>query len=120
MALVVITLSICVFILLLDHFLPIPAKRTAAGGSTTIVDPSTFHYDAHGIDPNAASVEELCSLPGVGEKTANAFIEEREENGPFIFPEDMLAVRGIGEKKLENIRPLITLQTTRDPGADCT
>lgn len=59
------------------------------------------------VDINRAGVEELCSLPGVGEATARAIIEEREKNGPFSTPEDLMRVSGIGEKRFERMRELV-------------
>ena len=59
------------------------------------------------VDINRAGVEELCSLPGVGEATACAIIEEREKNGPFSTPEDIMRVSGIGEKRFERMRELV-------------
>jgi len=52
------------------------------------------------VDVNTASAEELCTLKGVGPKTAQAIIAEREANGPFDFPQDLLMVKGIGAKTL--------------------
>ncbi len=59
------------------------------------------------IDPNTASAEAFWVIPGIGEKTAAAILAERELNGPFYFPEDLLAVKGIGKKKLESVRPYL-------------
>ena len=59
------------------------------------------------VDINRAGVEELCSLPGVGEATARAIVEEREKNGPFSTPEDLMRVSGIGEKRFERMRELV-------------
>ena len=73
-------------------------------------DPFADYVDSTtGIDVNRADAETLCHLPGIGEKTAAAIIEEREKNGAFFLPEDLLAVRGIGPKKLEKIRPSICI-----------
>ena len=77
--------------------------------SVDIVYPDEIEYTVNGIDPNNADLETLCILPGVGKVTAQAFHDELLLNGPFFYPEDLLAVKGIGEKKLENIRPLIRL-----------
>ena len=50
---------------------------------------------------NRYSIEELMTIPGIGEKTARAIVDEREENGPFYYLQDLVAVKGIGLKKLE-------------------
>lgn len=55
------------------------------------------------VNINTASSEELMSLNGIGEKTAEAIIEYRK-NTPFEKPEDIMNVKGIGEKKYENIK----------------
>lgn len=66
--------------------------------------------DAGGkVNINTATVEQLDSLPGVGESTAKKIIADREENGPFGSPEDLKRVSGIGDKKYEDLADLITV-----------
>ncbi len=60
------------------------------------------------IDVNAASAERLQDLPGVGPATAAAIIAWRDDNGPFVVVDDLLAVPGIGPAKLAAIRDLVT------------
>lgn len=59
------------------------------------------------ININSADVAELDELPGVGEATARAIVEDRERNGPFSTPEDLMRVSGIGEKKFAKMEGMI-------------
>ncbi|HUV18550.1 MAG TPA: helix-hairpin-helix domain-containing protein [Ilumatobacteraceae bacterium] len=60
------------------------------------------------IDVNAATTDELESLPGVGPATATAIVTERERNGPFLDVDDLDRVPGIGPAKIEALRELVT------------
>jgi len=62
------------------------------------------------VNINTASVEQLSSLKGIGEKTAQAIVEYRKTNGLFKSIEDIKNVKGIGEKKFEEIKGLITIK----------
>ncbi len=70
---------------------------TAADGSSALVN------------INTASLEELDALPGVGPSTAQAIIDDREQNGPFASIEDLMRVSGIGEKKYAKLEALICI-----------
>ncbi len=61
------------------------------------------------ININTASAEELTALPGIGPSYAQRIVEHREKNGPFKKVEDLLNVRGIGEKTFEKIRDRLTV-----------
>ena len=60
------------------------------------------------IDLNLAEKEELMTLPGVGEKTADKIIAYREAQ-PFEKVEDLLKVSGFGKKKMEALKGLIAV-----------
>lgn len=64
---------------------------------------------AHPVDLNVATVKELQELPGVGPETAKAIVEFREKSGPFQRVEDLRAVKGISKKRLEALRPYVTV-----------
>jgi len=61
------------------------------------------------INLNTASSEELQKLPRIGPKAAERIISYREANGPFQHLEDLMNVKGIGEKTFEQLKDLITL-----------
>jgi len=59
------------------------------------------------IDLNKADLQQLQSLPGIGAAIAQRILDFREANGPFERVEDLLKVRGIGEKSFEKLRPYL-------------
>ena len=61
------------------------------------------------VNINTASKEELDTLPGIGESTANKIISYREEKGNFKSIEEIKEVSGIGDSKYEQIKNLIEI-----------
>ncbi len=61
------------------------------------------------VNLNTAGLEELCTLPGIGEVKARAIIAYRAQNGPFADIGDITRVKGIGAKTLEKIRHRLSL-----------
>lgn len=59
------------------------------------------------VNINLAGKEQLMSIPGIGEVTAEAIIEYRTDNGQFTSIEDIMNVSGIGEGKFERMRDYI-------------
>lgn len=62
------------------------------------------------IDINSADAEALDLLPGIGPVYAQRIVAYRTENGPFQSIEDVMKVSGIGEKKYEAMKDLITVE----------
>jgi len=60
------------------------------------------------VDLNSASVEELARLPGIGPAKAQAIVSHRAGE-PFRRPEDLLKVKGIGDKLYDQIKHQITV-----------
>ncbi len=61
------------------------------------------------LNINAAALEELMILPGIGEKYAGAIIRYRSQKGSFAAIEELKQIQGIGAGTLEKLRPFITL-----------
>ena len=61
------------------------------------------------VNINTASAAELDALPGVGSKTAALIIEYRQKNGPFKKTEELMNVRGVGEKNFLKLRAQISV-----------
>jgi competence protein ComEA len=62
---------------------------------------------AEPVDVNAASAEELETLPGIGPSLAERIVTFRETNGPFGSAGDLLDVNGMNDRRLEEIAPYI-------------
>src|SRR5262245_60281404 len=72
--------------------------RAAAKPSTTAV-----------VNINTASAAEIEALPGIGPKTAARIVEYRQKNGPFKKVEELMNVRGIGEKNFLKLKPQLAV-----------
>ena len=64
---------------------------------------------AAAIDLNSATVADLETLPGIGRSTAERIVEHRKKTGGFKKIEELMNVKGIGEKSFLRLKPLITV-----------
>jgi competence protein ComEA len=74
------------------------APRAAAKPASTAI-----------VNLNTASAAEFESLPGIGAKTAARIVEYRQKNGPFKKIEELMNVRGVGEKSFLKLKPQLTV-----------
>lgn len=95
---------------------PLAPPSSIASRSTTIeiASPSGQAAASQGngaaLNVNTATAEQLDALPGIGPVIAQAIIDYREANGPFLTVESLLNVKGIGKATLAKFRDLITVQ----------
>ena len=61
------------------------------------------------VNINTASSEELQQVPGIGPATAQKILQMRKSYGPFKSVDDLLAIRGLGEKRLDKMRKYLTV-----------
>lgn len=68
------------------------------------------------VNLNTADAETLArELKGVGPAKAEAIVAWREANGPFSSPDEIVLVRGIGERVLEDNREFLEVEAREDP-----
>jgi len=61
------------------------------------------------VNINTAQAAELEQVPGIGPSTAAKIVQMRKSYGAFHSVDDLLAIRGIGRKKLDRMRKYLTV-----------
>lgn len=86
----------------------IPHATTPSGKESKKIAPE--YLAQHPININTATAAELQELPGIGPAMAEKIISYRQENGGFQAPDDLRNVKGIGDKKMEKLQPLVSVK----------
>jgi len=71
---------------------------------------ATGHALSGRLDLNAATINDLVRLPGIGPVMAKRIVEYRQANGPFKRLQDLRKVKGIGVKTYEKLAPLVVIR----------
>ena len=78
-------------------------------GSVSVLAQKSDSAPAEKINLNAASAEQLESLPGIGPVTAKRIVDHRAKVGKFKRIEEIINIKGIGDKKFERIKDRLTV-----------
>lgn len=70
------------------------------------------------VNINTATPAELQKLPGIGAATAARIVEYRQKNGPFKKAEELMNIRGIGEKSFLKLKPLVVVTAPKADSSD--
>lgn len=104
-------LAACALLLLVSVALSHEGQRTeafaASGRGVSAV--TEIPLATGDVDVNGGDQKELERLSGVGSALSQAILEERALHGAFYYPEDLMNVRGIGEKTLAGFRDSVDL-----------
>jgi len=94
--------------------LPAGAQQKPQGSSSKPAAAKAAPTSSAPINLNTATQAQLESLPGIGPKAAQRILEYRQKNGNFKKPEDLMNVKGIGEKSFLKLKPLLTVSDRTD------
>ena len=83
------------------------SSQPVLAGASQAQSPDTATSSKPAINLNTATLDQLETLPGIGRKTAERIIEYRTKSGSFKRIEELMNVKGIGEKSFLKLKPLI-------------
>ena len=100
------TRMVMVVLLIMGIGVAVAAAQTGGARKTTTAAQTTA---ASPVNLNTATAAQLEALPGIGKAMADRIVEYRQKNGSFKKAEDLMNVRGIGEKNFLKLKPLVTV-----------
>jgi competence protein ComEA len=102
--------AVCVLMLSVAPTATPAQKKSAKPGNTTAVTTP--------VNINTATAAQLEVLPGLGPKTAQLIVEHRQKSGGFKKIEELMNIKGIGEKSFLKLKPMITVGGEKTDGPD--
>jgi comEA protein len=92
-------------------------QQKASSGSARTSASKTHAAPSSPININTATQAQFESLPGIGPKVAQRIVEYRQKNGQFKKIEDLMNVKGIGEKSFLKLKPYVSIsEKATNPG----
>lgn len=88
-----------------------PKPQGAAARTTKPVTATVVSTEV--VNLNSATAAQIASLPGIGPKTAELVVQYRTKNGPFKKIEEVMNVRGIGEKSFLKIKDQLSVAESK-------
>lgn len=85
-------------------------QANAPSEKATTIDSQSIATPRFVVDVNQAPVHELEALPNVGIALATRIVDYRQTRGPFRELDDLLQVHGVGERTLQQLRPMLTVR----------
>ena len=92
---------------------PSPLNAGQAQRAQAAAKPPVPASAAETVNLNSATAAQIASLPGIGVKTAELVVQYRQKNGPFKKIEEIMNVRGIGEKSFLRIKDRLTVAAAK-------
>ena len=102
-------------LLMILAIITMTATRTTAEQKSPAAPAKAMATAAAPINLNTATQAQLETLPGIGAKAAQRILEFRQKNGNFKKVEDLMNVKGIGEKSFLKLKPLLTVTDKAAP-----
>ncbi|HSC29026.1 MAG TPA: helix-hairpin-helix domain-containing protein [Vicinamibacterales bacterium] len=105
-------------IALLASILALAAPVSATAQGKPAKAPKAAPAPATPVNLNTATAAQLQALPGIGAKTAQLIIEHRQKNGGFKKIEELMNIKGIGEKSFLKLKPMVTVGSEKSERPD--
>jgi competence ComEA-like helix-hairpin-helix protein len=103
------TAGVALLALFLTAF-PVAAQDGGGAGKAAKTGDGGGEQAARVVNINTADASQLALLPRVGPALSQRILDFREENGEFEAPEELILVRGIGEKTFELLEPYVVVK----------